>query len=101
MTFQDSKFRVTAGRLLTAPEGAIGLRAGGEAFVFQDFADLFLVEPLRLNFFEFGIARANFTAGNANNNHASNSNALALGFNGCQKVAYLVERPVKIYDPSN
>ena len=41
------------------------------------------------------------TNGAANNNNASNSYGLALGFNGCQKVAYLVARPVKIYDPSN
>lgn len=38
--------------------------------------------------------------GNANNNNASNNYGLALGFNGCHKVAYLVVRPVKISDPS-
>ena len=57
--------------LSAAPEGAICLRAGREAFVLEDFANLFLVEPLGLNFFDFGIARSDFATGNAYDNHIS------------------------------
>ena len=54
-----------AGDLSAAPHSAISLRTCREAFVLEDFADLFFVEPLRLNFFNFGIARADFATGHA------------------------------------